>query len=290
MSYVNPSSPSVLANKGWRRRHSAWLLAVVFGMGLLSFVGFLYCAMRVRTYRWWIRAAVTSALTAVGWVLMTLFVESTEDATGSIINVDRPGPADDLATGFVVALWISMVIYGLVINREYLRWRAGQVESGEWYHQPGEGPLSAMPAPAKTIHPPTSTSHAPLLDVDTGSYYAPATPTPSDSPDQVARHGASGSESRDVDINSADAATIASGVGLDASTAARLVSARDQRRGFQSFDEAAFVVGLQPHELLRMRRKATLGDFRPAAASPTAPAPEEPNPPTKPRSGRILDY
>ena len=32
--------------------------------------------------------------------------------------------------------WIGMMVYGFIVNREYLRWRAGQFESRAWYNQP----------------------------------------------------------------------------------------------------------------------------------------------------------
>lgn len=92
-----------------------------------------------------------------------------------------------------------------------------------------------------------------------------------------------------IDINSADVAEIASGVGLDAPTAERIVATRVQRQGFRDLDDLVVTAGLQPHELLKLRGKVAFGSYRPTMPS-TSPAPEQPFPPTEPPSGRILDY
>jgi hypothetical protein len=125
MSYASSSPSSLLADKNWRLRHSAWMLALFLGCGFLSFVGFLYCAIRVRTKKWWKIAAITGALSALGWLLMSLFSETSEDSGSS----DVPGPWDDIAVGYVLALWVGLIIYGFVVNRDYLRWRAGETGS-----------------------------------------------------------------------------------------------------------------------------------------------------------------
>lgn len=292
MSYASSSPSNPLADKNWRLRHSAWLLAVIFGCGLLSFIGFLYCAIRVQTRKWWTRAAVTGGLTAVCWVLMTLFVESTEDGNGSASSTDRPGPGDDIATGVVIAVWVGMVIYGFIVNREYLRWRAGHFESSAWYNQPSDAGQSAAfaPAPVQQIQPPAPAAPAPLLGVDPNTYYAPTPPTPPASQPAPAPAAPASDTGGRVDVNSADATTMSATLGLDATTAAAIVAARDQRRGFQSIDDLVVAASLQPHELLKIRAKVTFGPYVQATPPSSASEPGESNPPAEPRSGRILDY
>lgn len=104
-----------LQSRSWRIRHSAWLLAVIFGFGFVSFVGFLYCAIRVRSRKWWFRAAVAFGATVPGWIIMSVFT-STEDQRADMLRVV---PED-----YPIILWIVLTGYGFVANRDYLRWRA----------------------------------------------------------------------------------------------------------------------------------------------------------------------
>lgn len=290
MSYRSGSPGSRLGDGRWRRLHSAWLLAVIFGFGLLSFVGFLYCAIRVRNRKWWTRAAVTGGLSALGWVLMSLFVESNGESPASTTSSDAPGPADDLAIGFVIALWIGSVIYGFVVNREYLRWRA---ESRAWYSQPSDAgsAVYATHDQHQQERTPRAGASAPLLGVDPSVYYAPPpqpAPMPFAAPPVPA---APPSYPGSVDVNSADAITIASMIGISEGTTARIVAVRDQRRGFQGMDDLVAAVGLQPHELMKLRGTVIFGPY--VAPTPPGQAPpvrDQPRSPNEPRSGRILDY
>lgn len=106
---------ALLRSRSWRTRHSAWLLAVICGFGFVSFVGFLYCAIRVRSRKWWFRAAVAFAATVPGWIIMGVFT-STEDQRADMLRVV---PED-----YPIILWIVLTGYGFVVNRDYLRWRA----------------------------------------------------------------------------------------------------------------------------------------------------------------------
>jgi hypothetical protein len=108
---LNPGAPA--AEPSWRVRHSAWLLAPVFGCGLLSFVGFVYCAIRVRQPKWTVVAAISVALTILGWILASTWTNADGDlSTG--------------ATVYIVELWLASILFALVINRDYLEWRAGE--------------------------------------------------------------------------------------------------------------------------------------------------------------------
>src|SRR4051794_20473246 len=114
MNSVNTDSPPArLASRGWRLRHSAWTLAPIFGVGLFSFVGFVYVAFRVREKRWWLIATVFCVLTAVTWTLMT-------------VTEGPDGKASGGAAGVVLAVWAASIIYAFILNRDYLKWRARQ--------------------------------------------------------------------------------------------------------------------------------------------------------------------
>lgn len=93
----------------WKVRHSAWLLAVVLGAGYLSFVGFVYCAVRVRERKWVVVAALSVAATIVGYVIL--------------------GATSDAA--YLVELWLASIVFGVVVDVDYLAWRAKGADSPE---------------------------------------------------------------------------------------------------------------------------------------------------------------
>lgn len=140
-----PSSP--LQSRSWRRRHSAWLLGVICGFGFVSFVGFLYCAMRVRSRKWWLRAGMTFAVTVPGWIVMSVF-SSTEEQRADMLRVV---PED-----YPIILWIVLTGYGFVVNRDYLRWRADpQGVRGGTPVQVGRTAVGLAPPPGGAVRMPT---------------------------------------------------------------------------------------------------------------------------------------
>ena len=94
----------------WRVRHSAWLLAVALGAGSFSCLGFIYCAVRVRSTAWKRRAIVVTTLSLVGVVLMLAPV----------------GPLQGLGAGYAAFLWLALIGECLFVNRDYLRGRPAQ--------------------------------------------------------------------------------------------------------------------------------------------------------------------
>lgn len=284
MTYSNGSSNSRLSSRAWRIRHSAWMLAVFFGVGVLSFIGFLYVAIRIKTKKWWIVAGATAALSGVGMALMELYTRT--DPEGQ--SQDVPGSADDFAVGYVVILWFGLSIYALIVNRDYLRWKAGPA-SNAWYRQdpsalqsypPPQGLPTALPHTAP-LGPP---SGGPLLDVDSRTYFAPPPEAPT-SPAAVETAAVP------IDINSADAVTIAAYLGLKPATAERIVAAREGTGGFRTVEDVVAAAGIQPHELVRLRGRVAFRDINsPSSRSARdADAGRSGTPPTS-RGGRILDY
>ncbi|GAA1980074.1 hypothetical protein GCM10009817_20940 [Terrabacter lapilli] len=288
MNYTSASASNRLANRPWRLRHSAWLLAPILGFGVFSFIGFLYCAIRIRNAKWWRIAGVTAVLSAIAIVLMSLFSEGEKGAKAA-------GPGSDLAVGYMLALWVGLIIYGITVNRDYLRWRAGQTKANAWYNQPAASGVDARLAP-----PPAATTQAPSpsvrretaypFNVDGQEHYTPQ-PTISSPPLAPAGYGApSATDPAAVDVNSGDAAALASATGLNLASAERVIRARDQRRGFRDLEDLVVAANLQPHELVRVRGSVTFGPFRAGTVPPTNSSPEHRPPTAEPRSGRILDY
>lgn len=120
-------SPSRLRRGGWRFLNSLWLVVPIAGLGVFSFLGFLYCAIRVRNAKWWITAAVAFALTVAGYWAMVAFPAP---PAGS-----PPSLAADISLGYVIALWFGQAIYACIANRSYLRELAARADAKAWYEQ-----------------------------------------------------------------------------------------------------------------------------------------------------------
>ena len=112
----------------WKVRHSAWLLAVALGVGSFSCIGFIYCAVRVRSTAWKRRAIVVTTLSLVGLVLLLTPVE----------------PLQEVGGGYAAILWLVLIGYGLFVNRDYLQWRSAQ--------EPVM-PIAAPPVPVVPVAP-----------------------------------------------------------------------------------------------------------------------------------------
>lgn len=113
-----PGRASTPHGVGWRVRHSAWLLAVLLGMGLFCWVGFAYCAVRTRDPRW--------RVPLVGFLLASL--------PGWLMTAAWTRPNGDLTTGaesYVLCMWAAATLFGLYTAPEYLRWRAAR-EQQRW--------------------------------------------------------------------------------------------------------------------------------------------------------------
>lgn len=249
MSNDTEWSNTLLADRAWRRRHSAWLLAVILGAGLLSFIGFVYCAMRIQSRRWWLIALCASLASAAMWA-----VTSIQDESGEIT---------DWATAVGMAIWAVMIVTAVRLNREYLRWRAGNTESKAWYSQPAkDAAVSAGPAPLTT---------PPVLGISESDYFAPSPPIQVSAPAPARKI---------IDVNSASAEDLVASLAIDASLAGRIAEARTQLGGFRDLDDLVTTAALQPHEMVRIRDKVEFGPFETKGG--TAARPEQ-------RGGRILD-
>lgn len=278
MSSANADPATLLSNRWWRIRHSAWLLAVILGFGLLSFVGFVYTGLRVRARKFWIAMAAGSAGSALCWVVSA----DTDPATQS-------GQISDLGGSIVITVWAVQIVYALIINRDYLRWRAARTGVHAWYNQPDTTtPAAKAPLAPAPVTPPAS-PRTPAVDSLTGDseqYYAstaqtpptPAPPTPEPAPRP---------EAGPPNVNAAEAADLVAALRIDRALADRIVAARQVHGDFHSLDDLAAAAALQPHELVKLRGTVS---FQPAPTPPPSrPTTTDPSPGEQ-SSGRILDY
>jgi DNA uptake protein ComE-like DNA-binding protein len=300
MSSVSSSPATLLADKEWRKRNGRWRWWVFLGFGFLGCVGFLIVAFRVQSKKFWTAATVASIGSAACWVAMTLSGETSDTATSAAASKTTDSTSGGgWGAGVTMAIWAAQIVYAILINREYLRWKADN--RNEWYNQPVSGPVATNYVAAPPPTQPTAPQAAPFLGVDTREYFAnapapqrsPAPPQPVP-PQPVPTQAAPMSQrstAAPVDINSASAGEIAMAVGVDDAVVRRVVDARIQRGGFSSMDDLVARAALQPHEMVRFRDKIRFGPS--STGAPTAnPArtPTQPQPPTEPGTGRILDY
>jgi Bacterial transcriptional activator domain len=108
-----PSS-ALLRKRTWRWWHSLWMLPCILGVGILTWVSFLYIGVRARRTRWLRHAAVygAAAVTAV------------------VVSNKGPELAKHGAGLLAVITWIAGMIHASWINREWLHWRS---EHPPWY-------------------------------------------------------------------------------------------------------------------------------------------------------------
>ncbi|MCL2849803.1 MAG: hypothetical protein FWE61_07140, partial [Micrococcales bacterium] len=118
MGRKDATAESRLGSRTWRLWHSKWMVPVVFGWGLFSFVGFVYTGTRVRNLKFGTAAAVGCAGSAAAWI--------------------APFQLGLLGVPVVLGVWAGLVTYAGFLNRDYLRWRAGQTHQTVWYNQPVE--------------------------------------------------------------------------------------------------------------------------------------------------------
>ncbi|MFD6415279.1 helix-hairpin-helix domain-containing protein [Streptomyces sp. NPDC060194] len=240
-----------LADRRWRLQHSAWLLAVILGFGFLSFVGFVYVGLRVRSRRFWIAMTVACVTSALCWVV-TASSESSESGE----------QASGAGAGVTLAVWVAQIAFGVIINREYLRWRSGQSGANAWYNQVN---ADATDRPA---HRPSGVSGA-LAPAPLAAPSRPALPS----------------------VNSADRTALVSVLGAD-DLADRIVAARQVHGAFHDLDQLAAAAHLRPHEMVAVRGRVSFNTAAPAEDhSIQAPRAEaEPRDGEKRNNGRILDF
>lgn len=283
MSFDTNNPTARLADRKWRIRHSAWLLAPIFGFGMLSFIGFVYVAFRVRSRKFWIACFVGCAGSAFTWI--------GESIWGSTSDGDKNGT---WGAGIMMAVWVALILYAFIINRDYLRWRASRTRADAWYNQAGNGQAAQA-----VVNPVAPLAHSPgFLDVSAGNYYAPtaaasplAAPIPTP-PTYVspAEKALDPQAAGMPDVNSATAETLAADLRIDQTLADKVIGCRPANGGFQNLDALATLARLQPHEIVKFRGKVTFGS--PASSFPGSRRTlgAGPNPLSPHTGGRILDY
>lgn len=295
MNSVSSSPGALLRDKEWRKRNGRWRWWVFLGFGLLGCVGFLIIAFRVQSRKFWTAATVASIGSAACWLTMALSGETGDSAaTTAASKSSDTASGGGWGAGVTMAIWVAQIGYAILLNRDYLRWKADN--RNEWYNQPVNGQTASNFAAAPPPTQATSPGAAPFLGVDTSAYFASAPapqapPAPASSPQPApAPSTPKRPATTTIDINSASAGEIAAAVGVDDGLVRRVIDARIQRGGFSNMHDLVVRAGLQPHEMVRFRDKIRFGPSSTGSATTNPTPPTHPKPPTEPGPGRILDF
>lgn len=264
----------LLADAGWRRRHSVYTLwAILFGFG---FISLFYAGARAKKTQWMAWGAAYGVI-----VIGALAIG------GSLSPKDPDAPTPlgvDLVYGAWVVIWIVSAVHVFRVRKEWLRWKASAAGRPQWYETPA---ASANPTPAADLtgiglDDPTSDYLAPAPPasvVTPATLPPPATgprrrlpPPPTSPPSRSAdrplppppsapsRPPAPEAGPELIDLNTATVDEIASLPGVGVAAAHRIIEERNRRGGFESVDEAAVAAKLQPHVRSRLQQGAVVSE------------------------------
>jgi DNA-binding SARP family transcriptional activator len=110
-----PQRHSPLRSWLWRTWHSLWILPALMGMGIFTWISFLYIGMRARRRNWLLFAVGYAALLATGWILS---------------DITHPHWVSTLGLSSILAGWGGGTVHALFVNRSWLRWRSSRTP---WY-------------------------------------------------------------------------------------------------------------------------------------------------------------
>lgn len=205
-----------------RRVRRAWLLPILFGLGLVTWVGWLVAALGVRSRRRWAVAAVYAGLGAV--IVIGLVADSSR---GADVGGLRVAPWV-LATALTV--WVGGIVHAIAAAPQIERaWAARSTPSD----------------PSSGASPSTG-----FLGLDTGRYYASS---PSEAP---------ANELERPDINLIGREALLDLEGIQADTADVLLAARERHGGFRDLRHLIAATGLPPHQVAALHRRIVFGTFR----------------------------
>jgi Helix-hairpin-helix motif len=232
--YPQPPGPKGPANLSWRLGHSAWVLAPALSFGCLGAAGFLYVGIRAKRPAWWIPGIVYSVITFACLVF------------GG--GAPKDSVAQNVAFTLLIGLWLASVIHALVINPEWLRWRATYQP---WYQQPQQyyaGGPHQFAAPQQATLPPQFQTPpvipSPIVPAPQQFQPTPAFPQP---PQQFVT----------VDVNTATEQQFATLPGFTPPRISHVLEVRQSRGGFTDVNDFVAAAGLAPHEFVAIRDRLT---------------------------------
>ncbi|MDQ0733137.1 ComEA family DNA-binding protein [Arthrobacter sp. B1I2] len=241
-----------LCSRTWRLRNSAGVLWSILSFGLLTGVGFLIRGVKAKN-KLWIRMGIGFLVLGVGLMV----------ATGTYDAGTKEAPIRSTASTIWGWIWFLTFIGGIVAtfitNRKWLVWKAHAGDT-KWYAQTGSY------TPSLTTNPAAGYDHNAAA-----AAFRSVVPPPSAPPVQPAPPAQTfvpSTSSSTIDVNSASAQDLVAALGIDHTTAGRIVEARHSQGVFTSFEQLMSKAQVQPHVLIPHRQKLVFGDTGGAATPP----------------------
>lgn len=271
---------------GWRFKNSAWILVVVLGMGIFSFIGWLWAEGITKS------RSVKRAATF--WCVLTVLLYVSAAASSGVSGRMDTDSVPYRVTAILLALcWIGSSIHAALVRRAVLRaviqCDDEMASLAAYYPYPypysypypylvqvpvtgwdrGPAPQSApsfgwgapIPSaqdgylpPGAGADKPTAPFSVPAAQAGPVGTSSPAQEGPVDPPSQV--------QSADVvDINTATIADIREIGALDNAPIGRILIARSQRGGFTDLDDLAEAASLQAGQVLALWGRVVFSPF-----------------------------
>src|SRR3954468_14449734 len=113
------TTPPLLGDRTWRRRHSRWLLGPILGIGFLSGFFLFRVAFKMKDRDEMRRILVLYTVpTIVVWIALAT---SNPDAA-------KDRPIDVVGQILMMVLWVAGIVHANIINRRYLPWKVSRGE------------------------------------------------------------------------------------------------------------------------------------------------------------------
>ncbi|KAB1661448.1 hypothetical protein F8O07_05920 [Pseudoclavibacter sp. CFCC 13796] len=299
---MSSAPQELLCRRGWRLRHSTWVLWGVLSFGIFACVGWLYIGIRMRR-RWvlWV-AGVLTALTVGYFILASVLPEL--PGKGEPMTAEQQTQSTSLG-GVLMLLWAGSTTASFFANRQWLIWRAWH--SQNWYAQVPHGQSAQQSASYAAARSQVNGAFAPFQQAPQHPVVPPSSASPyvqpSSSPlvssdwsqpqraamraqeDTRTRHAASyaspqlrgfSETSARIDLNTATPDQLRALPGLSNADIERLVAVR-RTAPYRETSEVVTRAGVPPHIFATFQDRV---EAVPVLSSNT----------DKPRNGRRLEF
>jgi DNA uptake protein ComE-like DNA-binding protein len=237
-----------LCSRTWRMRNSAGILWCILSMGLLTGVGFLIRGVQAKNKTW---IGMGVGLLVLGIGLMA--------ATSTFDSGTKEHPIHSVASD--IWGWTYFLTFAggltatLVTNRKWLLWKAHSSDV-KWYAKGGASQPLVNASPARGYDPNIVAATALTTTRSSGSFpiQAPTVLSPA-APGLFATPAPGGK----LDVNSASAQHLQAALGVDATTANRIIETRQAIGSFSSFEQLMSKAQVPPHLLIPHRATLTFG-------------------------------
>ncbi len=287
MSWVSGNPPdsaraySLLTDRTWRLRHSAWMLWAILSCGFLSFIGLGYVASKTKQRRWWIYTALWAVVAGAFFAYSSL--------TADVRKANAEGSLSSGVGSVLVMLSLASIVHVAFLNRPWLRWLAEDQARRETA-------VNALVHGFQQSAPPLATeaSLPPVLKdlgISSGEFYGagpaaqaqplasrPAPGPGTDSPERGPVRATNSPEplpgtQQRLGVNTASAEEFQAALGIGPDRSALIVRERSTRGPYRTLEDFGLRAGLTPVELNRARDRVSV----------------EPIPSQAPSTGRVLD-